>query len=54
MAKHLFCAAINGHAAVTKLLIAARCNVDLQMNGGFTPNQKVLVCVCVWMCAQAS
>ena len=27
----------NGHAAVTKQLIAARCNVDLQAEGGCTP-----------------
>jgi ankyrin repeat protein len=33
----LYVAAENGHEAVTKLLIAARCNVDLQANNGATP-----------------
>ena len=33
----LHCAAFNGHAAVTKQLIAARCSVDLQEENGFTP-----------------
>ena len=30
----LFLAAGKGHAAVTEQLIAARCNVDVQMEGG--------------------
>ena len=33
----LHAAAFGGHATVTKQLIAARCNVDLQMENGRTP-----------------
>jgi hypothetical protein len=33
----LHAAAVDGLAAVTKQLIAARCNVDLQAKDGFTP-----------------
>ncbi len=35
-ASPLFCAARNGHAAVTEQLIEARCNVDLQIKDGRT------------------
>jgi hypothetical protein len=38
----LHAAACQGHAGVTELLIAARCNVDLQHSSGGTP---VRVCV---------
>ena len=33
----IYCAAANGHASVAKQLIAARCNVDLQAENGWTP-----------------
>ena len=33
----LHAAALKGHAAVTKELIATRCNVDLQEENGCTP-----------------
>jgi ankyrin repeat protein len=33
----LYCAAQNGHDAVTEQLIDARCNVDLQAKDGCTP-----------------
>jgi len=43
--KPLNCAALKGHAAVTKELIATRCNVDLQEDNGCTnsiPSQFTL------------
>jgi ankyrin repeat protein len=33
----LLAAAANGHVAVTEQLLEARCNVDLQMQGGVSP-----------------
>ena len=36
-ATQLFIEAEKWHAAVTKQLLAARCNVDLQMKNGCTP-----------------